>query len=345
MKRGTIVFLAIVVFGICFSVWFLSRDILFIETMKAPSVDSRAEVEDSDLAAVQKRLSDVGLHPTGSLSDLGIDDHVARLKQGQITAADLNAYADAIETLTKRSAERGQSLPPTLWDVTSTALIDSGWTVYSLTEALASEEGRIHVDLLADAYNTYLTARPNALKGALTLLPLADDYVRSLPESARAEHEAHVDTEGEAAILIWQALLTGTSRHNPITHRPLWSHGFVGHFSVTHIHQYATGMSLTPSQVWGVEGFDPVFVGPSSNTNQVEHLGISTLLQAVGHVSTTLLDAVEVLEIAVDHEDPAAAAADKALNVAVRDVLLSQKDGDPRSLAAQFSAELGQKHR
>ena len=340
MKRFKIGLLSIVFIGICLSIWFLGRDILSIEPMQAPSNTARIDAENPDLAAVRQRLSDAGLHPIGALSDLGIDDHMARLENGETSAAVLYAYADAIEVLTTRSTDRGQPLPPTLWDVSTPALLDAGWTVYSLTTALASEEGRIHVDLLSDAYTAFLNTRPNALEGALALLPLAGGYVRALPEGARAEREAHAKTDGEATLLIWQALLSGTSRYNPITHRPLWSHGFVGHFSVPHIHQYATGTGQTPSQVWGVEGFDPKFVGSSSNANQVEHLGISALLQGVGNVPEAVLEAVEVLETAVDHEDPAAAAADKALNTVVRNVLVPRIEENPQDLATALRTAL-----
>ncbi len=236
--------------------------------------------------------------------------------------------------------ERGQALPPTLWDVSTPALIDAGWTVYSLTTALASEAGGIHVDLLTDAYSAFVNNRPNALEGALAMLPLAGDYVRALPENARAEREAHAKTDGQATVLIWQALLTGTHRYNPITHKPLWSHGFVGHFSVPHIHQYATGIGQTPSQVWGVEGFNSRFVGTSSNSNQVEHLGISSLLQGVGNVPSAVLSAVEALEEYIDYEDPIAGAADRALNEVVRKVLVPGIEKDPLDLAAALRAAL-----
>ena len=345
MKRPAIFVFSIGLFVVCVSVWFLSRDILSIVPMRAPPDTALNAAGNDSLAAVQQRLLDVGLHPTGALSDLGVDDHLAKLEQGATTSEVLFAYAAAIEALTMRSAERGQALPPTLWDVSTPALLEAGWTVYSLTTALASDEGRIHVDLLTDAYGAFLKARPNALEGALALLPLAHGYVRALPEEARAEHEAHAKTDGEATLLIWQALLSGTSRSNPITHRPLWSHGFVGHFSVPHINQYATETGMSPSQVWGVDGFAPEFVGPASNANQVEHLGISALLQGVGNIPEAVLEAVEVLEIYVDHEDPAAATADRALNAVVRDVLVPRIDDDPQNLTAVLRAALSQNSR
>lgn len=322
------------------SLWLASRPLLEIETLGDVAENALPVPAPLNASEIEQRLLAVGLHPTGQLSDLGVEDHLARLEAGEVDAATLGAYADAIEALSATSADRGQALPPTLWDVSTPALRDAGWTVYTLTEALASEEGAVHVALLSDAYAAFLEHRPNALDGALALLPLSRAYVDTLPESARAERERHAQTDGQATLLIWQALLSGTSRHNPLTHRPLWSHGYVGHFSVPHIHQYATGEGLTASQVWGVEGFNPVFVGPPTNSNQVEHLGISALLQGVAHVPGAVLTATESFEVFIDHEDPAAAQADRALNEAVRTVLLPHIAGDPDALVSALAEAL-----
>ncbi|WP_189371179.1 hypothetical protein [Tateyamaria omphalii] len=310
----------------------MSRSLLSIQVPKGAVEDASVAPAALRASDLEERLLAVGLHPTGQLSDLGVDDHLARLAAGEVTEATLTAYADAIEKLSFKSSERGQPLPPTLWDVSTPALREAGWSVYTLTEALASDAGATHIGLLSDAYAAFLKHRPNALDGALALLPLARTYVETLPESARAERERHAQTAGQATLLIWQALLSGTNRHNPLTHRPLWSHGYVGHFSVPHIHQYATGEGLTASQVWGVEGFNPAFVGPPSNSNQVEHLGISALLQGVAHVPGAVLTTVEAIEVAIDHEDPAAAMADRALNGVVRTVLLPRMEGEPNAL-------------
>ncbi|WP_375551353.1 hypothetical protein [Rhodophyticola porphyridii] len=334
MKVVLITSCAVALIGIVSVAFFLDRGALSLEqraNFESPYSTGRGP---EDVAVIEQRLSGSGLHPTGLLSDLGVDDHLVRLAAGEVDGATLFSYADAIEALTARSEARGQRLPPPLWDVSTPALLDAGWTVYSLTEALASDEGAIHVNLLSDAYGAFLSTRPDALEGALALLPLARTYVVSLPPEARAERIDHATTDGEATLLIWQALLSGTSRRNPITHRPLWSHGFVGHFSVPHIHQYATGEGLTPSQVWGVGGFDPNFVGAPSNTNQVEHMGISSLLQGVVHVPGAVLSAAEAFEVFVDGEDPDAAAADRALNRAIREVLLLGVEDDPQNIVS-----------
>ena len=322
------------------AVYLVSRDLLQIQTLRGTADAPRTQEQASNPNNVELRLLAVGVHPTGILSDLGVDDHMARLANGEVTASQLLSYAQAIETISQHTLKRGQPLPPTLWDVSTPALREAGWSVYSLTSALASDAGQIHVNLLSDAYAAFLQSRPNALRGALDLLPLARAYVTTLPEAARAERSPYARTDGEAMILIWQALLSGTTRQNPLTHMPLWSHGFVGHFSVPHIHQYATGKGATPSTVWGVQGFNPRFVGPASNNNQVEHIGISALLQGIAHVPGAVLSAVEALEVLVDHEDPAAAAADRALNRIVREVLLPRIEDDAIEIADALGAAL-----
>ncbi|MFD0858594.1 hypothetical protein [Roseovarius aquimarinus] len=316
-------------------IWGFGRPVLNIERPEGSlQVSAGAEAGANEIEA---RLLAAGLHPVGILNDLGVDNHMDRLARGTVDVSTLSAYADAIDALTAR----GQSLPPTLWDVSTPALREAGWTVYTLTEALSSEAGGVHVDLLIDAYAAFLSARPDALEGSLALLPLARAYVEALPEEARAEREAHARTPGEATLLIWQALLSGTTRHNPITHRPLWSHGYVGHFSVPHIHQYATGEGLTPSQVWGTEGFAAHVVGPASNANQVEHMGISALLQGVVHVPGAVLSAVEAVEVMVDGEDPDAAAADRALNQAIREALLPRVEAPAEEIVVALREALG----
>lgn len=57
-------------------------------------------------------------------------------------------------------------------------------------------------------------------------------------------------------------------------------------------------------------------------------------------VPGAVLSAVEVLEVAVDNEDPAAAAADKALNGVVRDILVPRMEEDPQELAAALGVAL-----
>lgn len=328
--------------GICAAaviIWFRG-DLLAIRQLQSDGLSLETSAELTAPEVVEARLLAVGLHPTGLLSDLGVDDHMERLASDEVTSEVLLQYADAIEALSQRSLGKGQALPPTLWDVTTPALRESGWTVYSLTIALASKEGEVHTDLLTNAYTAYLRTRPNALEGALSLLPLARAYVEALPEAARAERDLYAKTDGEATLLIWQALLSGTSRHNPLTHKPLWSHGYVGHFSVPHIHQYATDKGALQSEIWGVEGFDTTFVGAASNNNQVEHLGISALLQGVAGVPGALLNAVEALEVMVDHEDPAAANADRALNRVVQEILVPKVEDNPTEITEALRAAL-----
>ncbi|MEM8540449.1 MAG: hypothetical protein AAGF25_05780 [Pseudomonadota bacterium] len=338
-RRWGLLLLALVLCATA-AMYLIRGDLLTIQQLEGKSFGSATSSDVVEAEAIEARLLAVGLHPTGLLSDLGVDDHMARLANKEVSSDILMQYADAIEALSERSMSQGQPLPPSLWDVTTKALQESGWTVYSLTMALASKDGEIHVDMLSNSYGAYLQTRPNALEGALSLLPLARAYVEALPEQARAERAAYAQTDGEATLLIWQALMSGTSRHNPLTHTPLWSHGYVGHFSVPHIHQYATGKGALQSDVWGVGGFNEMFVGVDSNNNQVEHLGISALLQGVAGVPGALLNAIEALEVMVDHENPIAANADRALNRVVQEILVPKVEDNPTEITEALRAAL-----
>ncbi|SHH47470.1 hypothetical protein SAMN05444003_3292 [Cognatiyoonia sediminum] len=98
---------------------------------------------------------------------------------------------------------------------------------------------------------------------------------------------------------------------------------------------------MTVSEVWGVEGFDPQFVGPETNANQVEHLGISSLLQGVASVPGAVLNEAEAFEVFVKGEDPDEANADRALNGVVREVLLPRIEGEPEEIEAALGEALG----
>ena len=319
---------------------------LSIETLDAPVLqDAERAPEESTLLDIEERLLDAGLHPNGTLGDLGIDDHLGRLRSGEVSSRDLGIYATDIETLTRITAERGQAIPPRFWDVDLPTMREAGWTVYSLAHAMTGRGGEIHLDLLTDAYGIYKESHAeSAVDAALDILLLSKTYVTALPPGARAEREVHADTDEKAALLIWQALLSGTSRNNPLTHRPLWSHGYIGHFSLPKIRQYEEGRGMSVGDVWGVEGFDPVFVGTGSNTNQVEHLGISTILQAFLGVTPGELALIEEYEILFDGEDPVTAVADERLNEVIHRVFIPRYQTDfPGAVEALRTELVGRK--
>lgn len=303
---------------------------LVIETITGPQGDPEAGANrQSDAESLARKLADVGLDATGTLGDLGVDDHLARLAAGEVTADTLLRYAEHIETLTALTRDRGQALPPRFWDVETGAMRNVGWTVYTLTHAMAQKNAEPHLDLLTDAWASYLRiGETSALDAALDILLLSRDYIAGLPDAARVEHAALADTDEKMALLTWQALLSGTSRANPITRRPLWSHGFIGHFSIPKIAQYAVGHGMTLGEVWGTSGFAPRYVGPASNDNQVEHLGISTLLQALVGVKPAELAGIEGFEVLFAGEDKEAATADNALNHAIAEVFLPLYETD-----------------
>lgn len=315
---------------------------LSIETVEAPSLpDETSTSEVASVADIEKRLIGLGLHPTGTLGDLGVDDHLSRLDAGEVSAAELSQYATHIEMLTRLTTERGQALPARFWDVETEAMRQAGWTVYSLARVMTEQGGAVHLNLLIDAYRIYKErSSDNAVDAAMDILLLSREYIAALPPEARVEREEHANTNEKAALLIWQALLSGTSRSNPLTHKPLWSHGYIGHFSLPKIRQYEEGRGMGIGEFWGVKGFDPRFVGTDSNTNQVEHLGISTILQVLLGVTPGELALIEEYEILFDGEDPLMAAADEKLNEAIYRVFVPRFQTDFSGAAEALRREL-----
>jgi len=149
-----------------------------------------------------------------------------------------------------------------------------------------------------------------------------------------------VDTPAKSAIYLWQNLVAGTTRHNPLTHRAAYSHGFASRFNVATIWQYDVGVAMSVGEVWGVSGFDPAYVGPASNTNQIEHMSVSITAQAVlgEHLST--LAAFEGFETLVSHGTAAESIADEALNKAVADHFIPLFENDLRAAVASLRLAL-----
>ncbi|WP_299508624.1 hypothetical protein, partial [uncultured Roseobacter sp.] len=97
-----------------------------------------------------------------------------------------------------------------------------------------------------------------------------------------------------------------------------FDHGFVGRFSVKTIYQYDVKTPMSVGEVWGTSGFKERFVGPAENNNQIEHLTISALLQAVAGTPAVVLNALELEKVASAQSSPGEAGADISLNNAIR---------------------------
>lgn len=158
----------------------------------------------------------------------------------------------------------------------------------SIARELAQDHSSLYLEVLAKAYARFVrfkadenTAGDSAVDAALDILLIARDYVKSIPRERLFQHAPEIRTEVHAILMAWQTLVAGSTRLNDITHKPVLSHGFIARYNVSTIHQYALGSAMSISESLGVSGFADRFVGVASNANQIEHLSISIVLQAV----------------------------------------------------------------
>ncbi|RKZ93098.1 MAG: hypothetical protein DRQ43_08435, partial [Gammaproteobacteria bacterium] len=152
---------------------------------------------------------------------------------------------------------------------------------------------------------------------ALDIFAYVEEYYHSVPFSTLTEHAKEITGETEAVLMIWQAVVAGTSRINPLTNKPMFSHSIFSRVNVNTMYQYDLGTNMSIGKVWGVSGFAPQFVGMPENNNQIEHLSISIILQLIMHESIVILNAIEEEKFLLANAPKAMADADMALNQAI----------------------------
>lgn len=284
---------------------------------------------------IADRLAQAGLNRRSELGDIGVEGHLARLAAGTVAKAKLVRYAADLQTLSRLTAQYGVAIPSSFWDVDTPAMTKSGWTAYRIADQLAQEMAEPYLSVMARSFNRFLafkraeaSGEDNAVDAALDILLVAHDYITSIPRENWVQHSDDIREEAEASLLAWQTLVAGSTRSNPLTGNPVYSHGFVARFNVSTMYQYHLGEAMNLSAAWGVSGFASRFVGTPENANQVEHLSISALLQGVLDKPLAVLNGIEEEKRLRGIASKAEADADMSLNRAVRDVFLSRYKQD-----------------
>ncbi len=198
------------------------------------------------------------------------------------------------------------------------------WTEYSFVHQLTREKWRPYLQFLTQAYGRFIKfkhleneGKDTALDAALDMFVMAEDYVNAVPFSFLTEHAEEIRGETEAVLMIWQNVITGTSRINPLTGKPLFFHSIFSRDNVDTMYQYDQGKEMSTGKVWGVSGFAPRFVGTPHNNNQIEHMSISMVVQLVLHEPLAILDAIEEEKLLSGQSREEESHADMALNKAI----------------------------
>ena len=283
-----------------------------------PGLDASTREHITDLLLI------AGLKKTPWLDSTGVSGHIERFVQGTSNANELQQYAEDLEYLNQYTASHNAPVPTNFWDVRTPEMSAHGWTEYSIVHQLAQPGWEPYLHLLTRGYGRFLkfkaaetSGHDTALDTALDMFAFVETYYHSVSFANLTEHAKEIKGEAEAILMIWQGLVAGSTRTNPLTHKPLFSHGIFARDNVGTMYQYEQGQKMSISRVWGVSGFAPHFVGIPENSNQIEHMSISIILQMVMHEPVLILDGIEEEKLLLEHVRKEEAYADMALNNAI----------------------------
>ncbi|GAB4432612.1 MAG: hypothetical protein Kow0031_14030 [Anaerolineae bacterium] len=349
MKSRTRLFGALVIFGVTATVvvgvWLaglaLRSDSIVDQVGIWPTATpfSETQISGNSVAMLAAQLEAAGLTPGPYLDATGVEAHLARLSAGQIDAATLAQYAADLQTLNKTTAKYGAQVPASFWDVGNEDMAESNVTEYNLVNGLAQPALESYIGLFGRAFarfKQFKEAEPGsdtALDTELDLLLITLDYLDEtlgpLPAGAPA---AEREARAQEAVRIWQGLVVGTTRFNPLTDAQMVQETLSSRMNVVELWRHHTGQQLTHPEVWGLSGFAEQFVGDyEKNVNQVEHLSISTFIQVVLKEPELVLSLEEDKELLSGHSSgEAMALADKAINNAVATQFAPYFAADPR---------------
>jgi hypothetical protein len=273
---------------------------------------------------VAQRLREAGLNETPVLGATAITGHLARLENGAVGEETLLQYADNLIYLNEYTTANGGSIPASYWDVRSPEMIENGWDEYGIFQQIAVPEAEPYL-LLAKGYGRFLQFKAaeasgddTALDAALDMFAFVEDYWTTLsPEPIDESSAEEVQGIANGKLLVWQSPVAGSTRINPLTGKPMFSHSIFARNNVGTMYQDDLGEAMSIADIWGMTGFAPQFVGIPENNNQVEHMSISMLLQMVMAEPVAVLDAIEEEKVMTGQADAAEANADMALNNAI----------------------------
>jgi hypothetical protein len=299
-----------------------------VEVMPAPAAepgDLANPPAEEETTFVARRLREAGLNETPVLGDTAITGHLARLENGEVSEETLLQYADNLIYLNAYTTANGGSIPTSFWDVRTPEMTENGWDEYSVVQQSVVPEAEPYLLLLAKGYGRFLQFKAaetsgddTALDAALDMFAFVEDYWTTLnPESIDESSAEEVEGIANGKLLVWQSLVAGSTRINPLIGEPMFSHSIFARDNVDTMYQYDLGEAMSIADIWGVTGFAPQFVGIPENNNQVEHMSISMLLQLVMAEPVAVLDAIEEEKVVTGQADAAEANADMALNSAI----------------------------
>ncbi len=298
-----------------------------VEAPQGPVSDLPVELPPPPIAAdsiVARMLWEAGLNADPVLGDTAVSGHINRLDNGEISEETLIQYANDLVHLNEYTAEHGVQIPTDFWDVQTEEMIANSWDEYAIVNQIAHPNSEPYLRLLADGYgrfhqfkNSEASGADTALDAALDMMHLVDTYYAAVTGEPPADDQTALEGYHDGKLMVWQSLVAGSTRINPLTNEPMFSHSIFARDNVGTMYQYELDQEMGIAEVWGVTGFAPQFVGIPENNNQVEHMSISMILQIVLDESVVILDGIEEEKTLLGHASHEEANADMALNNAI----------------------------
>lgn len=293
-----------------------------------------------------ERLHALGLSESGVLGSTGVAQHQQRLRDGAVSLQTLDEYPASLERIAAQASVGERAIPIDFWDVCSPEMRRAHYDEYSMARTLALPELAPYLALLGRAFDRFAAMKSGvgtSVASALAILEDTSAYIRSGGSTRMIRALPWLD-QPQQALVLWQQILTGSTRRLPLVGLEVIPHGMWGRFNVTTMWQYARGTGGARAALWGVSGFHPDYVGPASNNNQVEHMAISAVTQRVFHVPVAALSAVEYAQWRLQRGvEESEARADSALNEAVaRNLLPYYSVSNPQRAAERLIEALSQ---
>lgn len=279
------------------------------------------------IAGIKMEFEQIGLHDTSVFNRSGVVTHIQRLCREQVSLEQLQQYIDQLKILANLGQNDDQQIPINFWDVSTSAMRRNQLTEYWLIDDLVTNN-MDYLILLAKSYNRFYQFKmgessDTALDTALDIfLYVVEYYAKTNPEPLSIETRQDI-------VRTWQRIIGHEPRINPLTGELLIEDTPLSHLSVTNMWRYQTRRNTFIGSIWGISGFDNRFVGNPKNTNQVEHLAITLLLQYVENYSLIALNAFEVQDTLSGGQTSQMATADRNINNLIASEFIPRFDENP----------------
>ncbi len=183
-------------------------------------------------------LRALGLSESGVLGSTGVALHQRRLRDGTLSLQTLDEYAASLERIVARTDAGEHPIPVDFWDVCSPAMRRAHYDEYYMAHTLALPELAPYLALLGRAFDRFARMKSGADTAVAVALAILEDtsaYIRSGGSTRMIRALPWLD-QPQQALILWQQILTSSTRRLPLVGLEVIPHGMWGRFNVTRLY-------------------------------------------------------------------------------------------------------------